>query len=183
MDEQLFRQQMLAAYHELAPEAGSAGDYLIERLSKTLFNRGARMEIGHEPPLEKRTIHHSFDPDQRLVWVCKLWNQTMGYRSRAAIGRHISDILAPHSYAQFVSEGWWEQLMNHGHYGPVEITLVTAHGQQLQAKGKSERMRDSTGMFVRTFAKLIVMLPAALFAGLIAFLHERDPISFVGMVL
>lgn len=160
MDEQLFRQQMLAAYHEIAPEAGAAGDYLIQRLAKAMFTRGARLEIGAVPPLEKRTIHHSLDPDQRIVWVCKLWNQTMRYRSRAAIGHHVADILTPESFATFL-QSWWPQVTETGHAGPFDITLVTAEGQPLPARVKSERMRDALGMFVRTFSRIVVWLPRA----------------------
>jgi hypothetical protein len=46
-----------------------------------------------------------------------------------------------------------------GHAGPVEVTLVTAEGQPIPARVKSERMRDSTGVFVRTFARLTVFVP------------------------
>jgi hypothetical protein len=55
MDERLFQERMLQAYHELAPEAGAAGDFLIRRLAKAMYDNGARVQIGIEPPLEKRT--------------------------------------------------------------------------------------------------------------------------------
>jgi hypothetical protein len=187
MEEKFLRQQMLSAYHELAPEAGSAGVFLVERLAKLLYERGARIEIGIDTPIEKRTIHHSLDPDQRLVWVCKQWNQTMGFRSRAAIGRHISDILTPDSFAHFLAE-LWPTVTQQGHAGPFEVTLVTAHGQPLKAVGKSERMRDPEGIFVRTFAKLSVWVPRSMNdalarAALLFWLVQvHDPISFVGRV-
>jgi hypothetical protein len=189
MDERLFQERMLQAYHELAPEAGAAGDFLIRRLAKAMYDNGARVQIGIEPPLEKRTIHQSLDPDQRIVWVCKLWNQTMRYRSRAAIGRHISEVLTPDSFATFLEE-WWPRLIAEGEVGPFEAVLVTADGQHLPAKGKSERMRDSTGMFVRTFARLIVQVPRGLndslaraAVGTFAMLHITDPVQLGGLIL
>ena len=188
MDERLFQERMLQAYHELAPEAGTAGDFLIRRLAKAMYDNGARIEIGAAPPLEKRDIHQSLDADQRLVWVSKLWNQTMGFRSRAAIGRHISEILTPESFAYFLSE-WWPQLHATGEAGPFEVTLVTADSRPLPAKGKSERMRDSDGVFVRTFARLTVWVPRmagndllARAAGILCSTYALDRLAVMGLL-
>lgn len=158
MEEELLMHTMLLAYRNLAPEAGRAGEYLIKRLAALLFAQGVRATIGNTLPPEKRIVHQSMDPDMRLVWVSKAWNQTMGFRSRDAIGRHVSDILNPLQLSHYMEETW-PDLLKHGSTGPYDISLVTTSGQHLSGTAKSEIMRDPEGLFVRTFTRITLLIP------------------------
>src|SRR5690348_7148155 len=99
MDQNLLREQLLACYREIVPDAGVNGEFLVRRLASALYARGGRIVIGGTLTLVERTIHHSIDPDQRLVWTCKDWNRTLGYRAGSMIGKPINDVLTPDSQA------------------------------------------------------------------------------------
>lgn len=153
MDRKLLLDQLLAAYHEIVPDPSVSGDFLIEKLAAALYARGGRIIIGGVVPIIERTIHHSLDPDMRLVWTCKDWNRTLGYRSGAVVGRHINEFLTPDSQA-FIRDVGWPALLHEGKIGPVAQTMVAYDGRAIPSMIKVEILRDSTGAFERTFAKL-----------------------------
>jgi len=153
VDEQLLLEQLLACYRQIVPDAGVAGEFLVRRLAAALYSRGGRVIIGGTVTLVERTIHHSLDPDQRLVWTCKDWNRTLGYRSGAVVGRHIREFLTGDSQA-FVKDVAWPELLREGKIGPVALTMVAYDGRAVPCLLKSEILRGSDGSFERTFAKL-----------------------------
>jgi hypothetical protein len=157
LDARLLQQQMLDVYRTIAPEHSRSAEILVQRLASELYARGVRVSIGADRPPEEKVIHHSLDADRRIVWVCKLWNQIMGFRSRGAIGKPITNYLAPHEQGPF--EDRWLCLLRDGKVGPFDFTMLTVGGTPLAARGKSEILRDSEGLFVRTFAKITVFLP------------------------
>jgi hypothetical protein len=153
MDQRLLHEQLLACYREIVPEVSVSGDFLVRRLAAALYARGGRIVIGGTVALVERTIHHSLDPDMRIVWTCKDWNRTLGYRNGAAVGRHISEFLTADSQA-FIKEVGWPALLKDGKIGPVSQTMVAYDGRAVPCMLKSEILRGSDGSFERTFAKL-----------------------------
>jgi hypothetical protein len=157
LDEHLFRQQMVAAYREIAPEAGPSGEFLIRRLATALYNRGARIDIGSSLPLEKHLIHQSVGPDLNFMWVGKRWAQAMGVRPHAMIGKHVSTALTPDSLAAYL-EHFWPTLHAKGK-AEDDIVLVTSSGVPIEGHAKGEALLDSEGSFMRTFTRITVFLP------------------------
>lgn len=153
MDQRLLHEQLLACYRQIVPEPSVDGTFLIQRLAAALYARGGRIIIGGTVPLIERTIHHSVDPDRRLVWTCKDWNRTLGYRSGAMIGRPASEILTPDSQA-FVRDVAWPEFLREGKIGPVALTLVAYDGRAIPCMLRSEILRGTDGSFERTFAKM-----------------------------
>lgn len=153
MDEKLLLDQLMAAYREIVPDASASGEFLIQRLAAALYARGGRIVIGGTLTLLERTIHHSLDPDQRIVWTDKEWNRTLGLRSHAVVGRHISEFLSPASW-DFMRQVGWPELLKQGKIGPVAVTMVAYSGALIPAMCRSEILRNEQGAFERTFAKL-----------------------------
>lgn len=178
-EHRLLEQQLLSIYHDIVAGPSTAGDFLMKRLASELYARGVRATIGAEPATKEIILHHSLDPEQRLCWVSKLWNQIMGYRARQAIGLHASAILTPESYND-VLPAWWSTVVESGKTPPLNIGLVTARGEILKGTLVSEALRDSEGIFQRTFARIKVRVPLALIPLLFAACIHVGP---VGMVL
>jgi hypothetical protein len=153
MDQRFLHEQLLACYREIVPEPSVDGTFLIQRLAAALYARGGRIVIGGTVPYIERTIHQSLDPDQRIVWTCKDWNRTLGYRSGAMVGHHFSELLTPDSVA-FLQEVGWPAFLKEGKIGPVPFTLVAYDGRAIPCMLKSEILRGPDGSFERTFAKL-----------------------------
>lgn len=157
LDEHLLREQMLAAYREIAPDAGPAGEFLIRRLATAIFERGARIEIGAALPTDKKLLHQSLGLDHCFVWVCKLWAEVMGVRPHAVIGRHISTALTPDTCSNYIDR-FWPSLLARGK-AEEDVTLVTASGTPITGHAKGEVLKDSEGSFVRTFTRITVFIP------------------------
>ncbi len=153
-EEHLLREQLLAAYREIAPEHSVGGEFLVRKLAAALFARGGRVTIG-TVHTEEKTIHHSLDAGHKIVWTDKVWNAVMGYRSGTVVGHPIGEFITADSLA-FLNEVAWPQLMRDGKTGPHAFTFVTYQGVLLPAMGRSEVLRDSTGAFERTFARIRV---------------------------
>lgn len=153
MDRKLLLDQLMAAYHEIVPDPSVNAEFLIQKLAAALYERGGRIVIGSTITLVERTLHQSIDPDQRIVWTDKEWNRTLGYRSHAVVGKHISDFLSPDSYDFFRSVAW-PLLLQQGRLDPVAITLVAYSGELVPAMWRSEIMRNEEGDFYRTFGKM-----------------------------
>jgi PAS domain S-box-containing protein len=154
----LLRETLLAIYREVAPEHSIGGEFLVRKLAAQLYQHGARIQIGDTIKAPEVLIHHSVDPEQRLVWTSKEWNQTLGHRAHAMIGHHISEIMTHDSWL-FVKEIYWPELVKTGKTAAVTLTLVTRNGEKLPARGRSEMLRDSAGAFLRTFAKIKTRIP------------------------
>ena len=129
----------------------------MNELANELYAAGVRVQIGspHPPPTE--TIHQSLDEDRRIVWVCKVWGQVLGYRPHSVIGRHVFDFVAPDTQS-FLKEVGWRTLVRDGKIGPVTATFVTSTNEHLPAMVRSEILRHSDGSFNRTFAKIKIRL-------------------------
>ena len=69
---------------------------------------------------------------------------------------HISEFLTPDTWA-FFQDCIWPELHRAGKVENVPSTMVTKAGALLPVKARSEVLRDSTGAFLRTFARLTVL--------------------------
>ena len=157
----LLEQQLLSIYREIVAGPSTSGEFLMKRLASAMYARGVRATIGAEPATKEIVLHHSLDPEQRLCWVSKIWNQVMGYRARQAIGLHTSAFLAPETYHSVLPE-WWSSVVMTGKTGPHAVTLVNARGELLKGSLTSEALRDSEGAFQRTFSRVKVRVPLML---------------------
>jgi hypothetical protein len=162
-DETLLREILLAVYRDVNPDISERADHLVRKLAAGAYARGCRIQIGANRPPQHRYIYQSSSPLGHLVWVCKDWCDVMGYRSRAAVGRHISDFIAPSSY-QMVQNFAWPELVRVGRVDDVPLILVTATRDMMGAVLRSEILRDPRGSFERTFAKIKVTLVTAVLA-------------------
>jgi len=160
MDKQLLEQHLLAAYREIVPDPSVNGDFLIQRLAASLYERGARIVIGGTITVLERVLHQSLDPDQRIVWTDKEWNRTLGFRSHAIVGHHVSEFLTADSY-DFFQQIAWPQLLKDGKIGPVAITMVAYSGELIPAMARSEILKNEHGDFERTFTKLRAQITRA----------------------
>ena len=154
----LLRETLLSIYRDVAPDHSVGAEFLVRKLAAQLYQRGARLMIGDSIAAPEVTIHHSVDPDMRLVWTCKYWNQTMGHRNGAMSGHHISEILTPESWAR-LRDQYWPELMQTGRVVKSQLNLVTRMGETLPARGRTDVLRDSAGAFLRTFAKIKTRIP------------------------
>src|SRR5690242_8723137 len=125
-ESRLLLEAILAAYRDINPDMTDLGAHLCRKLADGLYERGARIQIGNRAPVHL-TIHQSLDPLGHIVWTCKKWNEVLGYKSREAVGKHISEILTPDSYA-FMQEFGWPGLLQYGH---VEggVTMIRKTGE------------------------------------------------------
>lgn len=158
VDERLLYESLLAVYRDVNPEISERGAHLIRKLAVGLYARGARIEIGTALPPQHIFIHQSLSPLGKVLWTCRHWNEVMGYHSQAAVGRHISEFIAPSSYQMF-QEFVWPELVRAGRVEQVPLILVRSTKEMLHAIYKTEIMRDSGGAFHRTFGKLKVTIP------------------------
>jgi len=160
VDRKLLLDQLMAAYHEIVPDPSVNADFLIQKLAAALYARGGRIVIGSTITILERSLHQSIDPDQRIVWTDKEWNRTLGYRSHAVVGKHVSEFLSPDSFDFFKAIAWPE-LLTLGRVGPVALTLVAYSGELVPAMWRSELMRNEEGDFYRTFGKLRAQITRA----------------------
>lgn len=160
MDRKLLLDQLMAAYHEIVPDPSVNAEFLIQKLAAALYERGGRIVIGSTITLIERTLHQSIDPDQRIVWTDKEWNRTLGYRSHAVVGKHISEFITADSY-DFLKGAAWPELLTTGRLGPVALTLVAYSGELVPAMWRAEIMRNEEGDFYRTFGRLRAQITRA----------------------
>lgn len=157
-EERLLRELLYDAYRDINPDLSAFGAHLVRKLAEGMYARGARIQIGAAPAPRVELIHHSTGPELALVWTDKNWREVMGYRQTEVIGQPVVNFLAPDSRNFFLDFLWPAVSRRFETVQGVTLSLMTAAGQILTARFKSEPLRDPTGAFVRTFSKIKVTL-------------------------
>jgi hypothetical protein len=152
IEEQILRDILLAAYHDIVPEHSSLGERLMLRLAAGLYQRGARVQIS-DPPPKFETIHISVDSTDLIVWTCKEFHAALGYRPHGLINKHIDKILTPDS-AAYRKDFGIPALLRDGKCGPIVTSFVTAAGTIFTGSLMATVLRHSNGDFARTFSRI-----------------------------
>jgi PAS domain S-box-containing protein len=94
---------------------------------------------------------HSIDPQGRLVSISDYWAETLGYTRSEAIGRPLTDFLAPDS-REMAEKEVFPFFFKTGMCNDVPYTFIKKNGEIIEAMMSAIADRDAQGRILRSLA-------------------------------